>query len=71
MVNVLFILYYVSREDFDSHIAQNGTWFWDKDNIMLDPLPGFNETATLTNGFLSVSKQDLYIVYCIDLYMIH
>jgi hypothetical protein len=32
-----------------------GNWTWDGDNVILDPLPGYNVTQTLVNGFISVS----------------
>jgi len=41
-----------NRQDFESHVARNGTWYWSGDDIILRT-PGL-EDVTLMNGVISV-----------------
>jgi len=41
-----------NRETLEHHVTDNGTWYWQGDDVIL-MYPGLNDTV-LTNGFITV-----------------
>jgi len=47
-----------NRENLESHVTQNGTWYWSGDDVILI-YPGRGDTV-LTNGFISVLISSMF-----------